>query len=287
VNGRDDRWKRVLRDGLRPPPRKPRLTTTGEKPWVRAEPSGACPVPAAERDWTETWLAWCEQDFGVEAARREVALPLPPLLPAGFTGGPAEVNQLVAGVCAVMDVDPARLAVHCFEGPAPDELPARLRERHRTVGTYRKVLGRSLIELALREAADPAAFAAIVAHELGHVRLLGERRIDGIDVDHERLTDLVTVFLGMGVFNANTAYRFTRSASGFSVLPLGDLTERMLTGNALDPTHHLGYLTEREFGYALACWCRQRGESDPPWAAHLDSGARAAFQQGLRYLASR
>ncbi|CAM5406469.1 hypothetical protein SCYAM73S_00630 [Streptomyces cyaneofuscatus] len=26
----------------------------------------------------------------------------------------------------------------------------------------------------------------------------------------------------------------------------------MLTGTALDPTHHLGYLTERQFGYAPA-----------------------------------
>jgi hypothetical protein len=89
----------------------------------------------------------------------------------------------------------------------PDELPARLRERHRTVGTYRKVLGRSLIELDLREPADPA--------------------------------------------------------------------------------HHLGHLTERESGYAPACWCRQRGESDPPWAAPLNSGVQAVFQQGLRHLASR
>ncbi|MEU0382678.1 hypothetical protein ABZ093_36155 [Streptomyces cyaneofuscatus] len=62
----------------------------------------------------------------------------------------------------------------------------------------------------------------------------------------------MTVFLGMGFLTANAACTFTESVQRFSVLPLGDLTERMLTGTALDPTHHLGYLSERQFGYAPA-----------------------------------
>ncbi|MFE6000657.1 hypothetical protein ACFQ6C_27955 [Streptomyces sp. NPDC056454] len=117
-----------------------------------------------------------------------------------------------------------------------------------------------MIELDLRGAGQPAVLTAIIAHELGHVRLLDEDRVQGLDVDHERLTDLVTVFLGMGFFTANAAYTFTKSVQRFSVLPLGDLTERMPTGTALDPTHHLGY--------------SPRASSATPWRATACSGAK-------------
>ncbi|MFD8621541.1 hypothetical protein [Streptomyces sp. DSS69] len=55
----------------------------------------------------------------------------------------------------------------------------------------------------------------------------------------------------------------------------------------MDPTHHLGYLTARQFGYARACYCLLRCETDPPWSRRLEPGARAAPQQGLRYLHHR
>lgn len=136
--------------------------------------------------------------------------------------------------------------------PAPPHPGAGRDARHRAVGRYHKADGHAVTELDLREAGQPAVLTAIIAHELGHVRLLGEDRAQGLDVDHERLTDLVTVFLGMGFLTANATCTFTKSVQRFSVLPLGDLTERMLTGTALDPTHHLGHLTERQFGYAPA-----------------------------------
>ncbi|MFF1917955.1 hypothetical protein ACFVYE_41760 [Streptomyces sp. NPDC058239] len=264
------------------------MTTTSAKPWARSEQLGQCPVPPKDQQWVERWMRWCVKEFGPEVVKREIALPVSDFFPPGFVGAPDQVGEMVGRVCTVMGVDPDAVGVQYFESPEEESRALRSnRGRHRTVGRYRKVDGHAVIELDLREAENPAVLAAIVAHELGHVRLLGEDRIQGIEVDHERLTDLVTVFLGMGVFTANAAYRFTKSVQGFSVLPLGDLTERMLTGTALDPTHHLGYLTERQFGYALACYCLLRGETDPLWSRHLEPGARAALKQGLQYFADR
>ncbi|MER6191023.1 hypothetical protein [Streptomyces cyaneofuscatus] len=264
------------------------MTPPNVKPWVRSDELDRCPVPPKDRERVERWMTWCVKEFGPEAVKRETALPSSGLFPADFAGTPAQVEELVGRVCMVMGVDPGDVRVRYFD--SADEAPDALRSgsrRHRTVGRYHKADGHAVIELDLREAGQPAVLTAIIAHELGHVRLLGEDRVQGLDVDHERLTDLVTVFLGMGFFTANAAYRFTKSVQGFSVLPLGDLTERMLTGTALDPTHHLGYLTERQFGYALACYCLLRSETDPPWSRRLEPGARAALQQGLRYLHRR
>jgi hypothetical protein len=151
------------------------------------------------------------------------------------------------------------------------------------VGRYRREGGRATIELDVRVAARREAFAGLIAHELAHARLLGEQRADELDMDdaeRERLTDLTTVFLGMGVFTANASDDFVKTA-GYSVTPLGGLDDWMLSGRSDEPPYQLGYLRPQEFGYALACWSRMRGETDPPWARHLAASVRAAFTQGL------
>jgi hypothetical protein len=95
------------------------------------------------------------------------------------------------------------------------------------------------------------------------------------------------VFVGDAVENANASYRFKRSVHGWSALPMGDLTDRMLTGSRLEPTRRLGYLSEREFGFALAGYCLLREERSPVWAAEVAPAVRSALLQGLRWYARR
>ncbi|MDG4859568.1 hypothetical protein P8605_15650 [Streptomyces sp. T-3] len=241
----------------------------------------------AERIWIDRGLDWCRREFGVAAARRPVALPTPDFFPAGFTGSRGQVDELVRRICGVMGADAEDLTVKLFRSAVADDLVAPERRiGRRTVGRYRRVGGRNQIELDLTRAGEPAVFAAIVAHELGHVRVLGEgdRVHDHHGVDGEQLTDLVTVHLGMGIFTANAAYRYTKAVRGFSVLPMGDLTDLMLTGTADDPTFQLGYLSTNQYGYALARHCLLRDEPDPPWSRHLEPGVRLALRRAMRHL---
>jgi hypothetical protein len=67
--------------------------------------------------------------------------------------------------------------------------------------------------------------------------------------------------------------------------PRGYLSEQMLNGARNDGYARLGYLTEPEFGYALACYCWLRGEATPAWITHLDPGPRDFLKMGLSYLA--
>lgn len=257
------------------------ISTTGPKPWLPSTPAGACPVPAKERDWIEKWLHWCAGQFGAPAApRRRIALP--GFVPADFTGTQEQTEALVRRVGAVMGADVADLTVLLVESSDGEQS-----RRHR-VGQYRMEDGHGTIELDVRVADRPDAFAGLVAHELAHARLLGEQRTDELDLstaERERLTDLTTVFLGMGVLTANAADDFVKTA-GYSVTPLGELTDWMLTGRSDEPPHQLGYLTPQEFGYALACWSTMRGETDPPWARRLTASVRAAFTQGLAHRAT-
>src|SRR5262249_48375253 len=116
---------------------------------------------------------------------------------------------------------------------------------------------------------DPLALVATAAHELGHVLLLGQGRVSPDAEDHEELTDLLTVFLGLGVFTANTRVRSESSHDG--------LTESF-------GIRRLGYLGQPQTGYALALFAYARGEHDPAWARHLCADVRSPFKAGLRYL---
>jgi hypothetical protein len=250
-------------------------------PWARGT-SADCPVGVPHQAWIEASLTWFAREFGREPAAWNVVLPGPDLPSAAYTGAPEQIGALVSRVCGLMGVDPAEIAVELFNRAGEDV--AATRKERRTVGHYSVRNGRTVIGLDVTEASDAAYLIAVIAHELCHVRLLGEGRISADRKDHERLTDLLTVYFGFGVFTTNAALRFGETARGFSVQPLGELDERTLNAARNDGFSRLGYLTEREFGYALACHAWLRREAEPPWANHLDPGPRAFLRQGLTYL---
>jgi hypothetical protein len=112
------------------------------------------------------------------------------------------------------------------------------------------------------------ALAATIAHEIGHVRLLGEGRVSPDRPDGEQLTDLTAVFFGFGVFSANAAFDYSRDSRGWR-------------------SSTLGYLGERLLAFGLACCAFRRGEQAPAWATALDTNPRVYLKQGLRYLERR
>ena len=110
---------------------------------------------------------------------------------------------------------------------------------------------------------------ATIAHELGHVVLLGGGKVSPDDKGHEYLTDLLTVFFGLGIFTANSAFQFSQwqdhSHQGWSA-------------------SRSGYLSEEMFAYSLAVYAWLRGEKNPKWANFLAINVGVYFRQCLKYL---
>jgi len=83
------------------------------------------------------------------------------------------------------------------------------------------------------------------------------------------MTDLVTVFLGLGIFTANSAARFRQYQDerrhGWSM-------------------QRLGYLPEEVYGYALARFTAERCVLKPEWAKYLSPNVRAYFQKSWSWL---
>ena len=121
-----------------------------------------------------------------------------------------------------MRVDRTRITLEIF----PDEAE-ELRENslwsigtNRPAGIYfghesvREEDGRAVIAIKSSVLKDPMVLVATAAHELGHLILLGDGRLDHSVPDHEPMTDLLTVFVGLGVFTANAAARFRHHDHG-------------------------------------------------------------------------
>ncbi len=230
-----------------------------------------CPVPERERVWIEESLDWLTGQFGQELLRRPVLLPDDPRFPRPYRDRPQDVRRVVDTLFGHLEVERAAVDVELEQDdPAEQELlrhlPRAARHSAGAAGHYRRAAdGRPRITLTGELTADPVALVAVLAHELGHHRLLGEGRIAAGRRDGEPLTDLLTVFFGAGHYNANAAFRFTQDAHGWR-------------------RSALGYLTQPMFGYALARYAWLRGEPDAGWTGLLDTNLRGYFRAGTRYL---
>lgn len=240
--------------------------------WFRSRPPRP-PLDPPEKLWVERYMSWLTQTFGLDYLREvEVVLPTPEFFPEPFTGAEEQVRPLLELVCDYMDVDADRIDLELFDGGAnhtDHSADVSVGFSTHALGYYSARGGREIILVARSLLADPIALIATIAHEVAHVPLLGDGLLSEDDPNQEYLTDLLTVFLGLGVFSSGSVIREKSSfGGGVSYWSIG--------------AH--GYLTERLYGYALAVFAYARGEEKPAWAEHLRPNVRDVFTRGLDYL---
>jgi hypothetical protein len=223
----------------------------------------SCPVGPAEKAWIEDRFRWLTLEFGLERLRScRVILPTPEFFPDPYAATRKDARSMFRRVCGYMGIDPEPIQLEFFKGKRPQWEGFH----HGAAGTHEGDGWRTTIRIDEANFGDPTILVATMAHELGHVLLLDEGRISRSTPDHEPLTDLLTVYLGLGVLTANSRFRFRSSyQEGWSV-------------------RRLGYLDERAVGYALALFAWIRGEGRPAWARHLRLNPRTYMKQGLRFL---
>lgn len=226
-----------------------------------------CPVEQEIAAWIETRMRWLSKQFGRDKLRSiEVVLPTPEYFPDVYDASDETIRTLMDRVCGYMGVLPSRVQVSIYQDRPPVETDGLVRG---TAGLYVEESGEFRIWIEEQNLNDPLALVATMAHELGHALLLGEGRITADDADHEPLTDLQTVFLGLGVIAANSVVRESTSRMGhYSWWGMSSQ----------------GYLTMQMYGYALAVFARERDEDRPAWARHLRPDVRKAFEQGQKFL---
>lgn len=229
-----------------------------------------CPCDPAAKEWIEERLQWLSEEFDDHCFNgRPLVLPTPEFFPDVYDGSKRSVRKLLDRVCGYMDVIPDLVDMRFVAdagkiwlvNDSGQYLP-------HAAGTYQEGERQFIIRLDKSGLDDPMGLVGTMAHELAHVRLLGESRIMSEEYDNELLTDLTVVFFGLGIFLANTPRNW-------------DSQYKKWPGTKLKKPE---YMTPPMFGYALAHLAWFRGEEKPAWAKHLHSNARSEFKQAVRFL---
>jgi hypothetical protein len=242
------------------------------------------PVSDEDRVWVDEGFKRLEKLLGRRRMLEAKAVePTAEDFPDAYSKTPEALEQLFTRVCSYMRVDRSNIKLEVF----PDETE-ELREMlpswsgssgKGAAGLYLHALqrehatddadGRMVVAIRSSMMKDPMSLIATVAHELGHVILLGGELMAVGTKDHEPMTDLLTVYLGLGIFTANSAARFKQFQNDRKI------------GWSMN---RLGYLPEPVFGYALARFATERGEQKPDWARHLSPNVKSDFRNSKRWI---
>jgi hypothetical protein len=214
------------------------------------------PLDALEKAWVETRLLALARRFGLaRMLDASVVLPTLDFLGGKWDGTPEDVRQLMQRLMDHLRVDTPGLELEICG------------DDHMCCAAGNCAAG--IIRVAQQQLNDPDAVVATLAHELAYSLLPAEVRLGRNTRESEWLTDLLPVFLGLGIFMANAVIRESSDQEGQARLRL---------------LRRQGFLPARMVGYAMALFTWVRGETDPPWQTALRLDALAAYAGGLRYL---
>jgi hypothetical protein len=240
------------------------------------------PITRDERDWVDQGFARLEEMLGRQRLlEARVILPNETDFPDRYDQTPSSGKRLFNRICTYLRVDPELIDLEMFPdktGELREIVPYWSGGSDGCAGLYfhdpdeesggqRPRMTISLCDTLLK---NPHALVATIAHELGHAILLGGDLMTPEIEDHEPMTDLLTVFLGFGVFNANASAHFSQfthaGRRGWSMQRLGCLSQPM-------------------YSYSLARFASERSEDKPEWQRYLSTNVRAYFKSSLAWLA--
>ena len=242
--------------------------------WLRRRPS--CPASPAEKELVEDGFQSLQGKLGLARLREATVVePTSAFFPDRYDASCDAAAQMFARVCGYMRVEPqsVRLSFWQREREKPQvHAPGTMSTLHQTKGAsglYAHVDGFDHISLNVAELNDPEALVATMAHELAHVLLLGRSAISHDEPHMEALTDLTTIYLGLGIFTSNTLLR----------------RRGWIRGNVEGwEVSRKGYISPEMAGWALSLFAWARGEKNPKWSDHLATDGKSYLKQGLRYL---
>jgi hypothetical protein len=237
-------------------------------------------LPPEEVSWIFDAWAWLDAALGGERnLRGELITPSDDHFPIGGCTDAELPGVLLDRIQRYTGTQhwPCRLAAQA-RGPRTWSQPGLVErvESRAPAGTFHVEEGARPVAVITYDPAlvrSPEDLVATLAHELAHYVLsnVGVAPPGGWHL-HELATDLAVVYLGLGIFAANAAFRFEQFQDG---LAHGWSWSR------------LGYASQAHLAYALALCCRVRGVPPAQVREWLDRNPRGYFDQALRDLRRR
>ena len=236
-------------------------------------------VTAEDKEWVEEAFLWFENQYGREYLKNvKIIEPTTAFFPLNFEGSEENAEELVKIICDYMDIKNVRIDLHYFSDK-PLELAEGIvtarseqgekKENSNTLGTYSEDGHQQYsigIELELLK--DPTNLIATLAHELSHLILLGEGRLEEND---EELTDLNCIALGFGIFTCNSIFSFSQWHG---------------TSHHGWQAQRRGYIPEQVATFALALLIHYQNKDSVNWIKYLNRSPRKMVEKNLKYLST-
>lgn len=230
-----------------------------------------CPVDSKTKELIEeSFLSFLEK-FGEDAFKQsEIILPTNKKFPERLFANESSINALLKTICGFMEVDFTSVSPVVFADRGqtkvnPLSMPGAMGSKACGLYYFYKRKHQIAIDQALLGALP--ALVATIAHELAHAKL--QSASESEDKNEELLTDLATIFFGMGIFTAN------------SIFGVGQF--RSAQNHGWRATQK-GYIDEQTAGYALAVFAYMKGDTKPTWGKFLETNPKHYLKQGLKYL---
>ena len=203
---------------------------------------------------------------------RKVFLPITSDFPVKSNGSIESAIEVLIIVAEAMQINPNEIEIDFYE----EGVTALSNTRNSSIilendnesglssGQYhgKNENGKYEISVNVNNLNNPEALIATIAHELCHIKLLGE---NNIEVNDEYLTDLTAVFFGFGIFMANASFQFYQEENGWGY-------------------NTVGYLKHDEWAYSLALFAFLRNEDNPEWQNFLNPTVRKELKKCLAYM---
>jgi len=213
--------------------------------------------------------------FGKEILHsKNILTPTSDDFPIRFTGDEDSAYDIIDIIAPQMNIDPDEIEIDVYyeaesEIASGSALNARVflkqvaHEKY-SAGHYKGKSDDGLFHIGVeaKSLGNAERLIAILAHELAHLKLLGESRIEK---NNESLTDLTTVIFGLGIFGANAAFQIGNGAFSWGY-------------------QRTGYLTQMDWGYSLALYSRLRNDESPEWLKYLTLNVKEDFKQSIRFM---
>jgi hypothetical protein len=223
----------------------------------------------------ENSFLWLATQFGHDnIATKPMLYPIPEHFPIRYDGSKESLTKTAVIVAQQMEIDIDVINFDIFEQNIQEfsgdfghkiwtEVDKDSDEKF-AAGLFfdRNEQGKYDIFIEKKNLSDAENLVATLAHEFSHIKLLGEKRLK---VNDEQLTDLTPVVFGLGIFNANSSFKEHKSFDTY--------------GN-----NSIGYLKQKEWGYALALYAFFRQEENPDWIKFLTPNIKSDYKKSMDFI---
>ena len=234
-------------------------------------------VTSEDKEWVEEAFLWFESQYSREYLKNlRIIEPTKEFFPLDFKGTEENADELARMICDCMQIKNVRIDLHYFsdkplelaEGIVTTQSDAGYKqESNNTLGTYLEEGHKHYsigIELELLK--DPVNLIATLAHELSHLILLGEGRLEE---NNEELTDLNCIALGFGIFTCNSIFSFAQWQG---------------TSHQGWQAQRRGYIPEQVATYGLALLANYQNTERIDWIKYLNPSPKKMVEKNLKYL---